>query len=48
MAGLTRDETTPALDVPPPSEPRRYDWDDDPHVAARYDRLYWTDRDEDS
>lgn len=28
-----------------PTEPRQYDWDDDPHTCARYDRA-WFDRDE--
>ncbi|WP_267890781.1 hypothetical protein [Streptomyces sp. MMG1533] len=32
---------------PLPTEPRLHDWDDDPRTAARYDRAYWTDRDED-
>ena len=37
----------PAPDVPPLVEPTPHDWDEDPRTCARYDRAYWTDRDED-
>jgi len=37
----------PAPDVPL-VEPTPHDWwEDDPRTCARYDRAYWTDRDED-
>jgi hypothetical protein len=44
--------TAPPEPVPPPipeplAEPGARDWDETPAEAARFDRLYWTDRDED-
>lgn len=40
-------EPAPTLIPEPLAEPGARDWDETPTEAARHDRLYWTDRDED-